>query len=265
MADLKGKKLSDLSWKPMDGLFVSPAIHAEDVITPITIPIDRPESHKIPTAWIHSGDKETQRNRVQQLLNWGIGRIIFYPKSTEEKDRSTLLDGVDLNMVDVQFPHRLHQIHFTDATTWLTSAQEAIRGSMDDEDVIALHLGPDFYLNVCATRALLLTLSDRTGDKSPALIANYKGQKDLDLATQLMQSMPIMLAGLLAGADGIATDHIHRPEDERLLLNNCHLLLLESGIPIDIDTVAGSYYLDLATGLFADKLKDALQSQTDKK
>jgi len=256
--DLKGKDLSEMLWNPFGDHSISPAIHRDDVTNSLNVDMDRSELNKIPTGFIQNDSPEKMRERVFQLLEYGVGRLVFTTSENQNDQIDHILTDVDRSLVGIHIQPKITQIAFDNTRHWLSTAAIALQTAKNNDDVIQLNYSDDFYFNLCATRAIKLALQEREENQRPKLISNYSFKEGNDIATQLLHCMPIHLAGLLAGVDGLSHSGCHQIDHDRLLINNCHLLILESGIPLNIDTIQGSFYLDYATQIFKSELQEKL-------
>ena len=257
-SDLKGKELGEISWRPFGSQSISPAIHNEDLTESLEVLIDRSEFNKIPTFFIEVESGHDLKNRIMQLLNFGVGRLVFSSSENQADLIENSLVDVDRNMVDIHIQPKISIIEFSDSNQWLKSASELLKSNFSSDHIIQLNYSDDFYFNICATRAIKLIIQEKELNHLPLFISNYSCKSEIDLATQLLYCMPIYLAGLLSGVDGLSHTGSSELENSRLLINNCHLLILESGIPLHIDTIQGSFYLDYATYLFKSALQEEL-------
>lgn len=263
LKDLRGKSLESLEWE-VGTIKASPLNHP-DILGDITQALKRSQftSSKIPAMVIDSTTEA--KEQIQLGLSNGIGSFFL---AHELKDaESDVLDGVLLDLVDIHWrtqPIRCQLSGLENVVPNIISALDQFLSHQ--EKTLEVELGNTFYLNVCGLRALRICLEQINRDTNlevPHILGTYVYNSEKDLAQNLLESMSIFTAGMLGGIDSLTSLNTPDAESMRLMTNGIHLLLLESGIPLDNDLVSGAYYFENLTVRIAEEVWTGLTNAAE--
>lgn len=252
--DLKGESLQSFEWN-LGELRVSPFVH-KDIVPLTNKPLERQQtiSSKVPAICISS--PLTAKKEIENGLAQGIGTFFLDRGLVTQKHN--LLEGIHLDLVDILWSDNRFGCSFHNHDLVISELTDCLNQWItQSEDSIKIILGHSFYVNVCGMRALRLCLDQIQKDLGlpiPTLLGSYQYDSQKDQAQNLLESMSIFTAALIGGADCLTEEGSPDPETHRLLMNNIHLLLMESQIPLDEDVVSGAYYFEEMTADLAERV-----------
>lgn len=250
--DLKGKSPSEYMWN-LGALQINPFVLGQDTSGALYHPNTKRAADKMPCLIGH-GDSGHLRSEVLKAMEWGAGTLVLSSDNDVRYDE--VLEGIDQTLVDVHISPLVLELTTTDLASFCKNAAAILQlpPTPTDADIFMFHGGPHIYLNICCVRAFRICLDQLITDSSYKLIGIYTINENRDLATNLLQAMPAHWAAVVSGVDYLATIGHRDDNEQRLHINNMHLLMMESKIPLHEDIVGGSYYLDTMTRQIADHL-----------
>ncbi len=271
--DLKGSSLTDFEWKLADDLHFDPFVHASDLKHSEVnfLALDRVAS-KIPLAVINAEEVGKANKEALSQLQQGAGSIFFKIKteSTELLYADIIMDMVETidqaNIVTIQnIPD--------DFVQWRSEILKSCHSALKSNVIpgsLALTLGRNLFLNICIVRASRMVFQQLAHDlgqiETPLkIIAIYDLNDSIDLEENLQLSMPKVFAAYVGGADHIGPSDIRNTEDSKWYHNLVHLLSHESGIPLNEDTLSGSFLIESLTNKIADNIWNHLLNIETKK
>lgn len=276
--DLKGQSIESLIDEELATLDILPFVHEKDVEA---FGINRLRFHRspscIPMGMVAHHEVESANKAALKSLQNGAGSLLLL--SIPETDFDAAVVGINLSIAPCyrfdsnqagsqNLPLSLEVDLSMEGIAAIVRYMSRVATNQDSPPVI-VKLGNHFYKNIAYLRALRIVhdqlVKDLSMDSSSLkILAQYTIDDHEDLAFNLQTSMPKVVSALLAGADHICSPHGCKESEQKWYHNLVHLLTLESKIPVNEDTLSGSFFIELLTNRFSDKIWAELVNDINK-
>ena len=260
--DLKGKSLEEFEWKLAPDLQFDPFIHSSDLSDTDTnfLRLNR-VSNQLPLAFISESEPIPANKHALDQLQQGAGSILFEAQVEEPED---LYKDISVEMIAVYHKHLVLSVNqtpdqFSEWRDEMVAACKSIMAASEMPKSLVLKLGTNLFLNVCSIRATRIVFQQLARDlnfniDAFKITSVYDLDQTKDLEENLQRSMPKVFSAYIAGADHIGPLQRHHNEEGKWYHNLVHLLVHESDIPMNEDTVTGAFLFESLTNKIADSI-----------